>query len=396
MNRPITRFLALGASGAFLVLSLSVRADTDLSINKTVDNSQPTLGNPVEFTISVSNLGPHEASSIEVTDRLPPDLTIPPGTAPFTSQGAYSPESGIWQVGTLSVNETAVLTIPMLPQAATQATCSVNTAQITLSTEVDSDLMNDWAIAGVYLGGAMDCARLTLAATIEQNGSTVTLSVEIGNEGPDLASGIGYRISGIEDHDDFDYAYGDLPAQHILKGGVQWDYDCGIESFTEDFKVTVYTDSTTARGSLLELNGRVDIPYTGACSIPDAFNRAYGGSGGGCFIATAAYGSYFEEHVGTLRQFRDDHLLTNRVGRRFVYLYYRYSPPIAAVIAEHEWLQAITRAFLTPIVFAVSYPLLAVRNAMILVLAFIGFNVWRKRTTVENPHEQMYAWLRLL
>ena len=287
-------------------------------------------------------------------------------------------------MGTLSVNETAVLTIPTLPRNAAESACSVNTAQVTSSSEADPDLMNDWSIAGVYLGGATDCTLLKLAATVKRSGQTVTLNLEIWNDGPDLARGVGYQVTGVQGYEDFDYLYGDLLAQHIMYAAVTWEYDCGIESFTEDFKVAAYTDSTTARGSLLELNGSIDIPYTGACNIPDAFNRAYGGSGGGCFIATAAYGSYLEEHVVTLRQFRDDHLLTNDVGRKFVDLYYRFSPPVAAAIAEHEWLQTITRVILTPIVFAVSYPVLAGVNVTILLLAFIGLKVRRKRITVEQ------------
>jgi hypothetical protein len=76
-------------------------------------------------------------------------------------------------------------------------------------------------------------------------------------------------------------------------------------------------------------------------------------SSSGCFIATAAYGSALEPEVQTLREFRDEKLLTNKIGTEFVETYYKYSPPIADVIREHDSLKVLTRAILTPIIFAV-------------------------------------------
>lgn len=74
-----------------------------------------------------------------------------------------------------------------------------------------------------------------------------------------------------------------------------------------------------------------------------------GGGGNGCFIATAAYGSSLDRHVATLRTFRDRFLLTNSLGTAFVKLYYRYSPPVAHVIARHAILRFVARICLLPV-----------------------------------------------
>lgn len=71
---------------------------------------------------------------------------------------------------------------------------------------------------------------------------------------------------------------------------------------------------------------------------------------GGCFIATAAYGSYEERHVILLRQFRDRYLLTNSMGSAFVALYYKTSPPIAQFIVDHPWLKPVVRTGLLPLI----------------------------------------------
>ena len=96
--------------------------------------------------------------------------------------------------------------------------------------------------------------------------------------------------------------------------------------------------------------------------------------GGGCFIATAAWGSRLAPEVVMLREFRDRYLLTNAAGQAFVDWYYSVSPPAAAFIAEHEALRTAARWGLTPIVGALKHPV-----AALAVIALIPVVVVRKR-----------------
>ena len=125
-----------------------------------------------------------------------------------------------------------------------------------------------------------------------------------------------------------------------------------------------------------------------------------------CFIATAAYGSAFHSYVRTLRDFRDTYLMPYKLGRTFVRFYYKYSPVIADLIAEHNVLKIAVQISLLPLV-SFSYSMLnfgPIITADVLILIFVLpiFSIWffrRRLRRVETKDPKALAsldWKRQL
>lgn len=58
---------------------------------------------------------------------------------------------------------------------------------------------------------------------------------------------------------------------------------------------------------------------------------------GGCYVATAVYGSYDCPQVWTLRRFRDYTLAETWYGRAFIRTYYAISPTLVKWFGHTEW-----------------------------------------------------------
>ncbi len=82
--------------------------NTDLSVHKEVDVSNPEIGEKVTFTIRASNNGPNSASGVLVSELLPDGYTF--SSADVTS-GEYSASSGIWSIGDMGSGESQYLTL---------------------------------------------------------------------------------------------------------------------------------------------------------------------------------------------------------------------------------------------------------------------------------------------
>ena len=62
-----------------------------------------------------------------------------------------------------------------------------------------------------------------------------------------------------------------------------------------------------------------------------------------CFIATAVFGTPLDPKIDILRDFRDQWLLSNPIGRAAVYTYYEISPPIARVARRNDIVKEVLR-----------------------------------------------------
>ncbi len=100
--------------------------------------------------------------------------------------------------------------------------------------------------------------------------------------------------------------------------------------------------------------------------------------GGGCLIATAAYGSELAPQVQFLREIRDNTVMSTSSGAAFMsgfnQLYYSFSPTIADMQRENPMFQEAVRAFITPMISTLSIMTLANDGSEVEVLG-LGISV---------------------
>lgn len=136
-------------------------------------------------------------------------------------------------------------------------------------------------------------------------------------------------------------------------------------------------------------NGTDQDAFVAMVGPPLPSSSAGSSGGGGCFIATAAWGSPMEPEVRLLRRFRDSVLLESVAGRGFVRMYYKWSSAAAQFIGRSAPLRGAVRFLLVPVVMGVCIIL----APLPVKLAGLGICLWavavilvplpRKRLTIS-------------
>ena len=164
----------------------------DLSIQNQISVSRPRIGDTVQFTVTVNNAGPNDATGVSVLDVLPSGLLFENAS---TVSGSYDANSGVWTIGSVTSGQSVVLTIDATVVSATTGTV---TAEIYTSDQFDPD-----STPGNNQSGEDDqattqfspaSADLSLVKTVDQTDvnvrDQVTFEIVVTNAGPDRATGL--------------------------------------------------------------------------------------------------------------------------------------------------------------------------------------------------------------
>lgn len=140
-----------------------VVGSSDIEVTKTLDNTVPDIGDPVKFTVTVTNNGPHNAEGTKVTDLLPSGYSYTSHTV--TPANSYNVATGTWIIGDLAVNDSETLIINATVNAIGFYT---NTAEGS-SFMADPDLTNNQAtVTPTTVPSATVTSACTLGEAIQE------------------------------------------------------------------------------------------------------------------------------------------------------------------------------------------------------------------------------------
>ena len=163
------------------VVVLDLAQSADLAVTQTATPPNPTLGQAVTVTLTITNNGPGTAASVVLTDPLPDGLSY----VSDDSGGAYDPSSGDWTAGALNNGASATLHIVVTVDTTEAVT---NTATVFAPDPPDPNPANNQASATILAPRTADVAlAMSVSSPTVLVGSPVSYTLTATNNGVDTS-----------------------------------------------------------------------------------------------------------------------------------------------------------------------------------------------------------------
>jgi len=266
------------------------------------------------------------------------------GTVTFKAAGVAANETAVWEGGETTKLD---LTIPALPTVAYNVTMAVAPTDTGTATDVTN--------TPPYAEGVAVSIKAVPATGYHFSHWTATPAVVFGNAD---AAQTTFTMPAADVTVTANFEEGVLHtltmAVSPLMAGTATDVT-GASSYLEGEVVNIlavaasgyqFVGWTATAGTFSNANAESTIFQMPDADVIVTANFDVTGSGGVCFIATAAYGSPTAEQIDVLREFRDVVLLESTAGSQFVALYYKLSPPVADFISGSSLLRTLVRVLL--------------------------------------------------
>ena len=161
--------------------TITVNPAADLSVLKTVNNTNPNYMDIVNWTIIVKNNGPDVAHNVTVQDVIPQSLIL------LDASQGYNSKTGMWEVESLGVGEN--VTFNLITRVATTGIIT-NDANV-YGVEYDYDLSNNRDDEVIMVDPAADLSIIKSVNSSKVNFlDIVKWTLTITNNGPDNATGV--------------------------------------------------------------------------------------------------------------------------------------------------------------------------------------------------------------
>jgi uncharacterized repeat protein (TIGR01451 family) len=348
-------------------------------------------GDLIEYRLEVVNQGTTSVTGVQLLDTLPDAVEFVQAVS--TPGGIFDPATGIWTLpplGTGAEDSAAELRLQALVRSGlltdpNDTVAAINSAALItpeppepiaaqVTTEIVCAFCIDWEILSVGLNTEH---RSSLANIRE---TRFFLNVKVANKGPVTSEG---TVSATR----FDVSGGDFKPSLSLEPSLPVPVSLATgETQTITFVTnwaegpfstyTIFWEFEVSDESLLDsvLPNTAAGSWTGDASDRDDDSR--------CVVVVATSGSFLDPHLPSVRRFRDQTLMRSRFGQMLVAWYYELSPPMARHIARNETLRSVTRLVLTPVVFAIATPVLAL--SVFAGLLFLTFMHRIKRIRLDR------------